>query len=1729
MTDTSNLDAAEIKPRDYQLRIVDYITKHNGIIYLPTGSGKTYVAILALKRFSKDMDKAVENGGKRALFICNTVELSRQQAVAVKRYTNLKVGLYLGENGVDDWTRGQWTDEIRDHQVLVGTAQVILDLFTQRHLNLNSISIVIIDECHHGTGHHPFHEFMRLFLCVDRNIALPRVVGLTGVLIKGNEIKQVAKKLKELETTYRGNIITVSDTIEMENVMLHSTKPKEFLLTYPNQIQVLKVVESIRSQIERFFKTLEYMDIGIQPVRRSKSLQNQRDPQKKGTLKTMFNDFLFQLQEYGIYAGSIAIVSLTVEFEVKRRQAETLSLKLMHRTAISLCESIRHALVQKLRDLLDDEEEPDDKTNNAETIMNFSTPKVQQFLLYLKKTFAYKDPKDICCLVFVERRYTCKCIYGLLLNFIDSTPELRNVLTPQFMVGRNTIAPDFESILDRKWQKSAIQQFREGTANLMICSSVLEEGIDVQACNYVLILDPIKTFNMYVQTKGRARSKDASFVLFSSELDKVKISQQISQYREAHADISAYLKERVLERTEPEMYEISEHFHESLPHFINEFGAVLLPSNALILLHRYCQTMPSDAFGFVIPWINLVEEEESIRLFGHFAKGKKVISVKLPLNSSLKDTIYSDPMDCVKTAKLSAAFKTCKLLYEIGELNERFLPKTIRERVAAIADVHFEHWKKYGDDVTATKQHDEKFRTYKTDCPAEFFDARPRVGEVCYAYEIFLEPKFERCDYTDHMYINLQTPRNYALLLRNKLPRLAEMPLFSNQGKLHVRVADNPLEVVIEESDQLELLHHFHGMVFRDMLKIWQPFFVLDRRSKENSYLVVPLTLNENQQKCIDWHLVSKFQRLPQVKKFSVLQRKQQPAPRPEDLEGKIVTQWYANYEEKRMLVTKVHRELTPLSLMEGSNQEKSYYEFTMSKYSNHIGDVVHKDQFLIEVRELTEQLNFYVQQRGKSSAQSKARAKVILIPELCYNFEFPGDLWIKLIFLPSILRRLDFLLHAESLRKRFNTYLGLQQLPLNSANYCPKPIEIDWSLKRNVDTLGNAIPTDDVEEPRSLLEPMPTKCVETAMENLKITDFENPWQEYMEPVDLSRKIMNAYPVELDYYYKFTMGQVARLDKVEFKDKEYWAETQFHMPKGNIYEYRTPAKAGDNLRALMPAIPTVRGSVNTLPILQKTISKEHITPAEQADFLTAITSSASADVYDMERFEMLGDSFLKLSATLYLANKYPDWNEGTLTQVKSKLVSNRNLLYCLSETDIPRKISNILFTPRYTWIPPSVSLPHNVLSLWNEKPELAQLVGPHNLRDLALGEEESLIKGNCSDLNYRNFIDGCQSNLYSHHARSDFSTEVNFCVGLAKIADKVVADTLEALLGVIVKSYGLQHAFRMLEYFGICRADIGKPLTQLLDLKLSGEKMRANVNTTEIDGFLINHTHLEQNLGYTFKDRGYLLQALTHPSYPTNRITGCYQELEFIGDAILDFLISAYIFENNTKMNPGALTDLRSALVNNTTLACICVRHKLHYFILSENALLSESISKFVQFQESQRHRVTNHVRILLEEADIIQSTSLELDDEVDMRELKEALNAIDSKPSTPPKGDFNMSMNVDVPKALGDVLEALIAAIYLDCRDLQRTWEVIFNLFEPELKEFTRNVPINPIRQISEHKLANPVFSSPVIDQDKVMISCQFTCMEKSIKVYGFGNNKSQAKLAAAKHALQKLSKCDA
>lgn len=242
------------------------------------------------------------------------------------------------------------------------------------------------------------------------------------------------------------------------------------------------------------------------------------------------------------------------------------------------------------------------------------------------------------------------------------------------------------------------------------------------------------------------------------------------------------------------------------------------------------------------------------------------------------------------------------------------------------------------------------------------------------------------------------------------------------------------------------------------------------------------------------------------------------------------------------------------------------------------------------------------------------------------------------------------------------------------------------------------------------------------------------------------------------------------------------------------------------------------------------------------------------------------------------------------------------------------------------------------------------------------------------------------------------SSMQNF-LGLQRIADKTNSDCVEAILGACLKSIGVERTFKVLEMFNILPKPDDFDITRLIQKKFRSPRVRTNIKDVEVDSFLPNYRKLEDSIGYTFKERAYLLQALTHPTYPTNRVTGCYQQLEFLGDAVLDFLITSYIFERCPHMDPGQLTDLRSALVNNVTLACLCVRYNIHLYILSQNAALTEFIGQFVDFQVKHKHEVTDHVELLMEEKDV----------------------------------ECKMADYVEVPKTLGDVVEALIGAVFLD------------------------------------------------------------------------------------------------
>ncbi|CAF1670671.1 unnamed protein product, partial [Rotaria magnacalcarata] len=123
----SELDVVTI-PRSYQTELMEQAKHENLIICLPTGSGKTYIAVMLIKEMAHTIRASIRDGGKRTIFLAKTVALVQQQSDYIRFHTDLSVGKYYGELGVDLWQKERWVDEFEQHQVLVFSAQVFLNL-----------------------------------------------------------------------------------------------------------------------------------------------------------------------------------------------------------------------------------------------------------------------------------------------------------------------------------------------------------------------------------------------------------------------------------------------------------------------------------------------------------------------------------------------------------------------------------------------------------------------------------------------------------------------------------------------------------------------------------------------------------------------------------------------------------------------------------------------------------------------------------------------------------------------------------------------------------------------------------------------------------------------------------------------------------------------------------------------------------------------------------------------------------------------------------------------------------------------------------------------------------------------------------------------------------------------------------------------------------------------------------------------------------------------------------------------------------------------------------------------------------------------------------------------------------------------------------------------------------------------------------------------------------------
>ncbi|XP_020248629.1 endoribonuclease Dicer homolog 3a [Asparagus officinalis] len=368
--------------------------------------------------------------------------------------------------------------------------------------------------------------------------------------------------------------------------------------------------------------------------------------------------------------------------------------------------------------------------------------------------------------------------------------------------------------------------------------------------------------------------------------------------------------------------------------------------------------------------------------------------------------------------------------------------------------------------------------------------------------------------------------------------------------------------------------------------------------------------------------------------------------------------------------------------------------------------------------------------------------------------------------------------------------------------------------------------------------------------------------------------------------------------------------------------------------------------------------------------LEAITTLRCCEDFSLERLELLGDSVLKYALSCYLYLKFPEKHEGQLSSRRSYTVCNAMLHKLGVNRNLQGYIRDAVFDPR-RWVAPGqlTNRPYPCKCEVSEVP--CKIVHTDN--------DNSIVIGKACDGGHR------------------------------WICSKTISDCAEALIGAYYVGGGLSAAVAMMKWLGI-------------DVECGPELIKKSITSTCFTSKSDEIEALEVKLGYEFMVKDLLLEAITHGSQQEIGINYCYQRLEFLGDAALDLVITWHLFQTYKDIDPGELTDLRSASISNESFARCAIRHKLQQHLQHSSGLLSEQITEYAMRLEEARE-----------------------DDDLS------SLNGL-------PKG----------PKVLGDMVESIAGAILLDVNlELNKVWEIFKPLLSPIVTP--RNLELPPVRELLE------------------------------------------------------------
>ena len=454
----------DLKPRLYQETILATCAVKNTLVVLPTGMGKSIVFVmLAAQRLSNYPNSKI-------MTLAPTKPLCEQHVKTFKQFLDVpedQIVLFTGEVKPEERAR-----LFKKTQIIVSTPQGLENDVISNRISFQDVSLLVFDECHRAVKEYAYSWLAKHYV---KHAKYPRILGLTAS--PGSD----TEKIKE-----------VCDNLNVEAIEIRTEKDPD-VKPYIQEVETEFVEVELSEEFKKIRKYLQDFladrakridEFGAIPGRKVNTIS------KKELLGIMSE-----------LHGEVARGEKS--FEILKSISVLAEIMKMHH-AMELLESQgMNALNKYFEKLISDSEKTKTKaTKNLVADLHFRSANILVKNL-IEEGIEHPKLARLVSLIELldsgEKAIIFNNFRDNAAKIVEELNKIKNVEAKLF-VGQ---AKKSGTGLSQKKQIEMLQEFREGKFNVIVMTSVGEEGLDIPKVDQVIFFEPVPSAIRHIQRKGR--------------------------------------------------------------------------------------------------------------------------------------------------------------------------------------------------------------------------------------------------------------------------------------------------------------------------------------------------------------------------------------------------------------------------------------------------------------------------------------------------------------------------------------------------------------------------------------------------------------------------------------------------------------------------------------------------------------------------------------------------------------------------------------------------------------------------------------------------------------------------------------------------------------------------------------------------------------------------------------------------------------------------------------------------------------------------------------------------------------------------------------------------------------------------------------------------------------------------------------------------------------------------